>query len=84
MPAKDTSLVNIGFGNTVVTARIVAIVTPNSAPMKRLREDARTEQRLIDETHGRKSRAIIITDSNHIVLSAVQPETLSQRFFGDG
>jgi regulator of extracellular matrix RemA (YlzA/DUF370 family) len=84
MPAKDTSLVNIGFGNTVVTARIVAIVTPGSAPMKRLREEAKNEQRLIDATHGRKTRAIIITDSNHIVLSAVQPETLSQRFFGDG
>ncbi len=84
MPAKDSSLVNIGFGNTVVTARIVAIVTPGSAPMKRLREDAKNEQRLIDATHGRKTRAIIITDSNHIILSAVQPETLSQRFFGDG
>jgi extracellular matrix regulatory protein A len=84
MPVKDASLVNIGFGNTVVAARIVAIVTPGSAPMKRLREDARTEQRLVDATHGRKTRAIIITDSNHIILSAVQPETLSQRFFGDG
>ena len=81
---KILSLVNIGFGNTVVTARIVAIVTPGSAPMKRLREDAKNEQRLVDATHGRKTRAIIITDSNHIILSAVQPETLSQRFFGDG
>jgi len=84
MPPKETSLVNIGFGNTVVAARIVAIVTPGSAPMKRLREDAKNEQRLVDATHGRKTRAIIITDSNHIILSAVQPETLSQRFFGDG
>ncbi len=84
MPGKDSSLVNIGFGNTVVASRIVAIVTPGSAPMKRLREDAKNEQRLVDATHGRKTRAIIITDSNHIILSAVQPETLSQRFFGDG
>ncbi len=84
MSVKDTSLVNIGFGNTVVNARIVAIVTPSSAPMKRLREDAKNEQRLIDATHGRKTRAIIITDSNHVILSAVQPETLSQRFSGDG
>jgi extracellular matrix regulatory protein A len=83
MPGKDPALVNIGFGNTVVTARIVAIVTPGSAPMKRLREDAKNEQRLVDATHGRKTRAIIVTDSNHIILSAVQPETLSQRFFGD-
>lgn len=84
MPAKDTPLINIGFGNTVVSARVVAIVTPGSAPMKRLREDAKNEQRLIDATHGRKTRAIIITDSNHIILSAIQPETLSQRFAGDG
>lgn len=84
MPGKDSSLVNIGFGNTVVAGRIVAIVTPGSAPMKRLREDAKNEQRLVDATHGRKTRAIIITDSNHIILSAVQPETLSQRYSGDG
>jgi hypothetical protein len=84
MSGKDSSLVNIGFGNTVVNARIVAIVTPNSAPMKRLREDAKNEQRLVDATHGRKTRAIIITDSNHVILSAVQPETLSQRFASDG
>jgi hypothetical protein len=84
MTGKDSSLVNIGFGNTVVNARIVAIVTPSSAPMKRLREDAKNEQRLIDATHGRKTRAIIITDSNHIILSAIQPETLSQRFSSDG
>ncbi len=66
-----------------MATRIVAIVTPGSAPMKRLREDAKNEQRLVDATHGRKTRAIIITDSNHVILSAVQPETLSQRFFGD-
>ncbi len=84
MSGKDSSLVNIGFGNTVVNTRIVAIVTPSSAPMKRLREDAKSEQRLIDATHGRKTRAIIITDSNHIILSAIQPETLSQRYSNDG
>jgi len=84
MSGKDVALINIGFGNTVVSARVVAIVTPGSAPMKRLREDAKNEQRLIDATHGRKTRAIIITDSNHIILSAIQPETLAQRFAGDG
>lgn len=83
MTPKDTFLINIGFGNTVVASRIVAIVTPGSAPMKRLREEAKNEQRLIDATQGRKTRAIIITDSNHIILSAVQPETLSQRLQGE-
>lgn len=83
MTPKDTLLLNIGFGNTVVASRIVAIVTPGSAPMKRLREEAKNEQRLIDATQGRKTRAIIITDSNHIILSAVQPETLSQRLMGE-
>lgn len=84
MTTKDTILINIGFGNTVVANRIVAIVMPGSAPMKRLREEAKNEQRLIDATQGRKTRAIIITDSNHVILSAVQPETLSQRLLGDG
>ncbi len=83
MTTKDTTLINIGFGNTVVASRIVAIVMPGSAPMKRLREEAKNEQRLIDATQGRKTRAIIITDSNHVILSAVQPETLSQRLLGE-
>ncbi|MCK4728368.1 MAG: DUF370 domain-containing protein [Desulfobacterales bacterium] len=76
----DTALLNIGFGNTVVTGRIIAIVTPGSAPMKRLKEDAKEEKRLIDATHGRRTRSIIITDSNHVILSAIQAETISQRF----
>lgn len=83
MPQKETSLINIGFGNTVVGNRVVAVVTPGSAPMKRMREEAKNNQRLIDATHGRKTRSIIIMDSNHLVLSAIQPETLSQRFAGD-
>jgi len=76
----DSTLLNIGFGNTVVTGRIVAIVTPGSAPMKRLKEDAREERRLIDATQGRRTRSVIITDSNHVILSAIQAETISQRF----
>jgi len=76
----DTTLLNVGFGNTVVASRIVAIVTPGSAPMKRLKEDAREEKRLIDATQGRRTRSVIITDSNHVILSAVQAETISQRF----
>jgi regulator of extracellular matrix RemA (YlzA/DUF370 family) len=73
-------LLNIGFGSTVVVDRVVAIVSPNSAPMKRLRDEARSDKRLIDATHGRRTRSIIVLDSNHIVLSAIQAETVSQRF----
>jgi regulator of extracellular matrix RemA (YlzA/DUF370 family) len=77
-------LINIGFGNTVISHRVVAVVMPGSAPMKRLRERATQGDRLIDATHGRKTRSIIITDSNHIILSAVHAETLSQRLNGHG
>jgi regulator of extracellular matrix RemA (YlzA/DUF370 family) len=73
-------LVNIGFGNSVVSGRVVAIVSPNAAPMKRLRDEAKEEKRLIDATQGRRTRSIIITDSNHVILSAVQAETIAQRF----
>lgn len=73
-------LVNIGFGNFVLAARVISIVAPTSLPMKRLREDARAEGRLVDATQGRKTRSILITDSNHVILSAIQPETISQRF----
>jgi len=74
-----TTLLNIGFGNAVVAERIIAVITPSSASGKRLREEARENNLLIDATHGRKTRSIIIMDSNHIVLSAMQPETLSNR-----
>lgn len=76
----ERSLLNIGFGNTVIADRVVAITTPSSAPMKRLKDEAREDKRLIDATHGRKTRSIIILDSNHIVLSAIQAETVSQRY----
>jgi hypothetical protein len=76
-------LVNIGFGNTVIATRVVAVVMPGSAPSKRLREEARNTQRLIDATHGRKTRSIIVTDSNHVILSAVHAETLSLRLSGN-
>ena len=76
----DQLLLNIGFGSTVVADRVVSIVSPNSAPMKRLRDEARDDKRLIDATHGRRTRSIIVLDSNHIVLSAIQAETISQRF----
>ena len=77
---QKQGLLNIGFGNFVVNSRVVAIVSPASSPMRRLREDARQENRLIDATQGRKTRSIIITDSNHVILSAIQAETIGQRF----
>ena len=76
-------LLNIGFGNTIVAERVVAIVNPSSAPMKRLREEAKVNSRLIDASQGRRTRSIIITDSNHIILSAIQAETVSQRLGAD-
>ena len=76
-------LVNVGFGNSVVSRRVVAIIAPNAAPIRRLRDEAREEKRLIDATQGRKTRSIIITDSNHVILSAIQSETIAQRFSPD-
>lgn len=78
-----TRLINIGFGNAVLANRVVAVITPASASGKRLREEARDNNLLIDATHGRKTRAIIIMDSNHIVLSAMQPETIANRLNTD-
>ncbi len=77
---KSMKLINIGFGNVVVASRVVAILTPVSSPMKRFKNGARENGKLVDATHGRKTRAIIITDSDHVILSAVQPETITQRF----
>jgi len=73
-------LLSLGFGNFVVAARVVGIVNPQSSPTRRLREDARAEGRLVDATHGRKTRSIIVTDSNHVILSAILPDTMAQRF----
>ncbi|NLX61049.1 MAG: DUF370 domain-containing protein [Tissierellia bacterium] len=78
----DIHLVNIGFGNIVSANRIVVIVSPDSAPIKRMVQEARDNGRLIDATYGRRTRAVIITDSDHIILSAVQPETVAQRVNG--
>ena len=70
---------NIGFGNMVSARKLVAIVSPESAPIKRIIQDARDRGILIDATYGRRTRAVIITDSDHIILSAVQPETVANR-----
>ena len=75
-------LINIGFGNIVSANKVVAIVSPESAPIKRLIQESRDSKMLVDATYGRRTRAVIITDSNHIILSAVQPETVAHRFIG--
>jgi regulator of extracellular matrix RemA (YlzA/DUF370 family) len=76
----DIQLINIGFGNIVSANRVVAIVSPESAPIKRIITDARENNMLVDATYGRRTRAVIITDSSHVVLSAIQPETVAHRF----
>ena len=73
-------MINIGFGNIVSANRIIAVISPESAPVKRIISEARDKGLLIDATYGRKTRAVIVTDSNHVILSAVQPETVANRF----
>ena len=77
-------LINIGFGNMVSAGRLIAIVSPESAPIKRMVQEARDRGVLIDATYGRRTRAVLIMDSDHVVLSALQPETVAARFAGDG
>ncbi|HEX9948583.1 MAG TPA: extracellular matrix/biofilm biosynthesis regulator RemA family protein [Thermodesulfobacteriota bacterium] len=74
-----TQILNLGFGNAVVAARVVVIVNPNSAPMRRLKEHARDLGKLIDASQGRRTRALVVTDSDHVILSGIQPDTLAQR-----
>lgn len=76
-------LINIGFGNAVNAARILAVVSPDSAPVKRLMQEARERKLLIDATQGRRTRAVIITDSDHVILSYLQAETILNRFNGE-
>ncbi|MEM1170381.1 MAG: DUF370 domain-containing protein [Cyanobacteria bacterium P01_H01_bin.35] len=76
----DIQLINIGFGNIVSANRVVAIVSPESAPIKRIINEGRERGQLIDATYGRRTRAVIITDSNHVILSSIQPETVAHRF----
>ncbi len=77
---KGLRLINIGFGNIVSASRVIAVVAPGSSPIKRMREEASERGKLIDATQGRKTRAIIVTDSDHVILSALQVETITQRF----
>ncbi|MBQ4323701.1 MAG: DUF370 domain-containing protein [Clostridia bacterium] len=77
-------LINIGFGNVVAANRIVAIISPDSSPVKRLVQDARDKGTLVDATYGRRTRAVVITDSGHVILSALQHETIVNRVPGAG
>ena len=77
-------LINIGFGNMVAAGRLLAVVSPDSAPIKRLIQDAKDDGRVIDVTCGRKTRAVIITDSEHVILAAIQTETIANRLESDG
>ena len=78
-----TELLNVGFGNMVVASRIIAIVNPTSAPSKRLKDEAKDVRKLVDATNGRRTRSIVVTDSDHVILSAIQTETLAQRLVID-
>lgn len=77
-------MLNIGYGNLVTASRVIAVVSPQSSPMKRLREEAGSRGKLIDATQGRRTRSIIVTDSDHVVLSAINPETLASRLSDQG
>jgi hypothetical protein len=82
VPPADPSpprLLNIGYGNLVLASRIIAIVSPQSSPMRRLREEAGERGKLIDATQGRRTRSILVTDSDHVILSAINPETIAAR-----
>lgn len=72
-------MINIGFGNMVSASKLIAIVSPESAPIKRIIQDARDRGSLIDATYGRRTRAVIVMDSDHVILSAIQPETVANR-----
>jgi regulator of extracellular matrix RemA (YlzA/DUF370 family) len=82
-PAIPT-MINVGYGNLIAAVRVVAIMSPGSAPMRRLREQAMEAGKLVDATEGRRTRSIVITDSDHIILSALNPDTVSSRFSPDG
>lgn len=80
---SNPTLLNIGYGNLVVSSRVIAIVVPSAAPMKRLRDEAAKRGKLVDSTQGRRTRSIIIMDDDHVILSAINPETIASRFASD-
>jgi regulator of extracellular matrix RemA (YlzA/DUF370 family) len=77
---SSRALLNIGYGNFVMASRVISIVSPSAAPMKRLRDLAVKANKLVDATQGRRTRSIIVTDSDHVILSAINPETIASRF----
>lgn len=77
---RSNKLIRLGFDNVVVRDKVVAVVAPDAAPIKRLKDEARRNNKLIDATSGRRTRAVIITESDHVILASVQPETIVQRF----
>ncbi len=81
---RDLRLLNVGYGNLVLASRVVAVVSPAGSPMRRLREEAAERCKLVDATQGRRTRSILVTDSDHVVLSAVNPETIAARLSQDG
>ena len=83
LPAEIPTLISIGYGNLVAAARVVAIVSPGSAPMRRVREQATESGKLVDATEGRRTRSILFTDSDHVILSAINPETIAARLEPD-
>lgn len=83
MWSDGMKLLNVGFGNMVSAARIVAVIAPDSAPVKRMVQEARDEERLVDATAGRRTRAVLMMDTGHVVLSAIQPETIAGRLQSD-
>ena len=72
-------MLNIGYGNMVLASRVIAVVSPQSSPMRRLREEANERGKLVDATQGRRTRSILVTDSDHVILSAINPETIAAR-----
>ena len=76
-------MLNVGYGNLVIASRVIAIVSPQSSPMRRLREEANERGKLIDATQGRRTRSILVTDSDHVILSAINPETIAARLVPD-
>ena len=82
--SSEAPRLNLGYGNLVVASRVIAIVSPQSAPMRRLREEASARGKLVDATQGRRTRSIVVTDSDHVILSAVNPETIAARLSHDG
>ena len=76
-------MINIGYGNLVTAVRVIAIISPGSSPMRRLREEASKRGKLIDATEGRRTRSIVVTDSDHVILSAITPETIAARLAPD-